>query len=82
VSSAANAPAGTIVTASVSCPAGTVVLGGGARVTVSAATQNQRVVLRASYPSSTTAWTAEAIVITTLTGGNTGRITPYVLCSP
>jgi len=48
--SAVNAPVNTLTTASASCPAGTVLLGGGAQITTTAA-QKSRAILVSSYPS-------------------------------
>jgi len=85
VTSGSNPGAGTQFSATASCAAGKVVLGGGAQVTVTGgATQQAKVMLTASYPSSTTVWTAQATVITALSGagaGNTLTVTPYALCS-
>jgi hypothetical protein len=81
VTSAANPPIHTLITATVACAGTSVILGGGARVTVSFAGQDGRVSLRSSYPSSATQWTAVAVVGVGLGGGRTVTVTPYVLCS-
>jgi hypothetical protein len=58
-----------------------VLLGGGGLVTTTAA-QKERVHLTASYPSSTTTWTAIGVVgIANLGGGQTMTVTAYALCS-
>ena len=80
--SAANAASGTITTDTATCAAGHILLGGGAKVTTTAAAQDSKVQVRASYPSSTTVWTAEAVNNANLTGGNTTTVTAYALCSP
>jgi len=83
VTSSSNPAVGTQVSATASCAAGKVLLGGGAQVTATGG-QQARVVLTSSYPSSTTVWTAQATVITALSGsgaGNTVTVTPYALCS-
>jgi hypothetical protein len=81
VSSAPNATRNTLVTATATCPAGTVLLGGGASVTTTQA-QKERAQLVSSYPSSTTTWTAIGVVaIGNLNGGNTMTVTAYALCS-
>ena len=73
--------AGTLVTATATCPAGKVVLGGGARVTVSSALAEALVALRSSYPSATDTWTAVAIVTFSLPIGISTTVTAYALCS-
>ena len=73
--------AGTLVTATATCAAGKVVLGGGALVTVSSSSFDQRVALRSSYPSAAATWTAIAIVVTGLPGGQSTTVTAYALCS-
>jgi hypothetical protein len=77
--SAAGAGAGTLLSATATCPAGKVLLGGGALVTNTQAAQ--RVVLTGSRPTSTTVWTATAVVITGLTGVNTATVTAYAICT-
>jgi hypothetical protein len=41
----------------------------------------QSVQLIESFPSSSTIWTAEGVVNTTMTGGNKMTVTAYVVCS-
>ena len=41
---------------------------------------NGRVALQQSYPSSTTAWTAVAVVTNALTGINTMSVQAFALC--
>jgi hypothetical protein len=67
--------------ATATCPGGKVLLGGGAQVTTTAA-QKSRAALVSSYASSTTVWTAIAVVSTGALGsGNTMTVTAYALCS-
>ena len=69
------------MTATASCPAGKVVLGGGAVVTTTA-TQKERAHLAISYPSSTTTWAATGVVaVGALGAGQTMTVTAYALCS-
>jgi hypothetical protein len=83
VTSAANAAANTALTATATCPAGKVVLGGGAFVSnnVSPAAP-LRTVLTGSRPTSTTVWQATAVVTTALTGGAIATLTAYAVCTP
>ena len=78
--SAVAAPVNTLTTASVSCPAGTILLGGGAQVTTTAA-QKSRAVLVASYPSGATTWTATSVAAVALGAGNTMTVTAYIVCT-
>jgi Collagen triple helix repeat (20 copies) len=81
VTSPANAARNSLLTATASCPAGTVVLGGGGVVTTTSA-QKERVHLTASYPTSTTTWSATGVVgIAALGAGQTMTVTAFVLCS-
>jgi hypothetical protein len=74
---------GTLMTATATCPDGKVLLGGGAQITDSSETgdTNDRVVLRSSYPSSTTEWTATAVVIDQIYGFRTVTVQAFALCS-
>jgi hypothetical protein len=58
-----------------------VLLGGGALVTTSNPAHRGRATVVASYPSSTTVWTATGAVTIALTGGTTMSVTAYALCS-
>jgi hypothetical protein len=69
------------VTATATCAAGNVLLGGGALVTTTVA-QKERVDLTASYPSAVNVWTAIGVVgIANLGTGHTMTVTAYALCS-
>jgi hypothetical protein len=81
VTSAAAAVAGTLVTATATCAAGKVALGGGGRITVSAGTPEFSVAMRSSYPSAANTWTVVAVVTVTLPVLMSTTVTPYVLCS-
>ena len=67
---------GALVTATATCAAGKVALGGGGRITVSGIGE---VSMRSSYPSATDTWTVVGVVTATLL--STATVTPYVLCS-
>jgi hypothetical protein len=73
-----TAPAiGTLLTATATCAAGKVALGGGGRITVSGLGEGA-VSMRSSYPSATDTWTVVGVVTALL---STATVTPYVLCS-
>jgi hypothetical protein len=79
--SVANAPRNTTITATATCPHGAVLLGGGGLATTTAA-QKERAHLQASYPSSTSTWTAVGVVsVGALGGGHTMTVKAYALCS-
>jgi hypothetical protein len=70
-----------VITATATCRADKVLLGGGANVTTTAP-QKERAQLVSSYPSSATVWTAVGVVaISNLGGGRTMTVTAYALCS-
>ena len=82
VQSANAAVAGTIVTATATCPAGKVMLGGGGRIDVSGGALIQSTQLVESYPSGAATWSAKGVVDTTLVGGGAKMtVTAYVVCS-
>ncbi len=87
--SAANAAAGTVLTASVQCPTGTKAVGGGGTAAIApavirrkvAVSQDGRAALTASYPSAADTWTVSAAVIVNLDSGNILTLTPYAVCA-
>ncbi len=79
VLSAADPPVGTTVTATVSCPQGQILLGGGAQVSVQGA-PSKNVALRSSFPSAGNGWRAVAYVSGPLGVGEQMAVHPYVLC--
>lgn len=83
VTSAAGANTGTLTTATASCAAGKVLLGGGADVTTNGTpAQGRRAVMASSYPSSTTTWTAVGVVTdSNLAAAQTLSVTAFALCS-
>jgi hypothetical protein len=80
VSTPFNAPAGTIFTATATCPAGKKVLGGGFQLSVTITAQFARVDGMGSYPSGPSAWTASGIVFSTLVGA-AASIKPWAVCA-
>lgn len=79
VLSAIDAPVGTSVTATATCPQGQFALGGGAQVSATGPS-NKSVTLRSSYPTSTNGWRAVGSVIAPLGTGEQMTVHPYVLC--
>lgn len=70
---------GTAISATASCPTGQVLLGGGAQIT-GPGDVGKSVMLRSSYPSSSTTWRTVAVVMAPV--GITDQVTlhPYALC--
>jgi hypothetical protein len=68
----------TLATSTANCPAGKVLLGGGARVTQSGGNQGD-VGLVQSYPSSGTQWTAVGVIYSFALG--TMTVQAYVVCT-
>lgn len=79
VLSAIDAPVGTSVTATATCPQGQFALGGGAQVSAPGLTAKS-VALRSSYPTTTNGWRAVGSVIAPLSAGEQMTVRPYVLC--
>ena len=69
------------MTATATCAAGKVALGGGGAITVSSGPAEAFVSLRSSYPSAADTWTAIAVVTVGLPLLTSTTVTPYVLCS-
>src|ERR1035441_7284077 len=80
LSSAADAPVGTVLVAKTVCPTGKILLGGGAQVSASSAAANQYVVLSSSFPLSESTWQSDAIVTGPLGAGVTMSMKPFVVC--
>jgi hypothetical protein len=83
-STALNSPpdpaVGTVLVAKSSCPAGKVLLSGGAQVSAPGVTADRNVKLRSSFPLSTNQWQTVAIVTGSLGPGGVMTMRPYVLC--
>jgi hypothetical protein len=80
LSSAADAPVGTVLVAKTGCPTGKVLLSGGAQVSASSAADDHNVSLSSSFPLSDTMWQTVAIVTGPLGAGVSMSMKPYVLC--
>jgi hypothetical protein len=78
LASAPGATVGTQLVGKVTCPAGKIVLSGGAQV--SASGPGSAVALRSSFPVSTTSWQVVAVVGATLAPGVVMDMTPFALC--
>jgi hypothetical protein len=79
VVSAFGAPSGTGITATVTCPAGKVLLGGGGATSNGDA--DGKTALTGSYPSNTTTWVVQGVVLTTLNPGAQMYAYAYAFCS-
>lgn len=75
--------AGVAVSDTASCPAGTVILGGGARLSSTAtfAAGINRVNLVESYPASASTWTATMVIRTAFAATSNATITAYAVCT-
>jgi hypothetical protein len=80
IKSAANPAVGTVLVAKTSCPAGKVLLNGGAQVTAPGVEADRNVTLRSSFPINSTKWQTVAIVTGPLGAGMVMTMTPYVVC--
>ena len=78
--SAADPAVGTVLVARTSCPAGKVLLSGGAQVSAPGAQADRNVVLRSSFPLSPTEWQTVAMVTGQLGAGVSMTMKPYVIC--
>lgn len=78
--SAPNPPVGAVVQAQASCPAGQVLLSGGAQVTASGTVADRNVTLRSSFPLNSTTWETVGLVTGPLGQDVTMNVTPYVMC--
>jgi hypothetical protein len=94
VNSIADPSTGTTTSATASCPAGRVLLGGGGQVTrttvtstsssttaTSTATSGTGVALFSSYPATARAWKAVGVVTGPLAAGMAMSVQAYVICS-
>ena len=78
--SAANAARNVFTSATATCPAGKVLLGGGARVTTTSTAERAQLV--SSYASGAASWTATGVVaITALGAGLTMTVTAQAVCT-
>ena len=78
--SAPDPAVGTVLMAKTSCPAGKVLLNGGAQVTAPGVQADRNVTLRSSFPINSTKWQTVAIVTGPLGAGVVMTMTPYVVC--
>jgi Collagen triple helix repeat (20 copies) len=75
-----SAQADTTVTVTASCPAGSVLLGGGAQATNSDTARPSRVAIVRSSPGES-AWIATGVITSGLGGANRITVTAYALCT-
>jgi hypothetical protein len=71
----------TTLTVTATCPAGTVLLGGGARVANSDATHPARVGIISSEPTGASSWQAIGVVTTGLGQSNAMTVTAFAVCT-
>jgi hypothetical protein len=76
----AQPPVGTELVAKTACPAGQVLMGGGAQLSTSNPAGAGDVALHTSFPSDAKTWEVVAVVTATLGAGQTMSVKPYVLC--
>ena len=83
VENGSQASTNQLVTATVTCPNGKLLYGGGAELTTTGQLPIRAVALLASYPSSPTTWTATGVVLNGSFGNPRKlQVTPYALCQP
>jgi hypothetical protein len=80
VQSAPDPAVGTVLVAKTSCPAGKVLLSGGARVSAPGVQADRNVEMRASFPLSATQWETVSISTGSLGAGVVMTMKPYVAC--
>ena len=80
LTSATDPAAGTVLVARTSCPAGKVLLSGGAQVYAPGAQADRNVVLRSSFPLSATKWQTVALATGPLGAGVFMTMKPFVVC--
>ena len=78
--SAPDPAVGTVLVAKTTCPAGKILLSGGAQVSAPGVLADRNVELRSSFPFSTTQWQTVAIVTGHLGTGVVMTMRPYVVC--
>lgn len=80
IKSAPDPAVGTVLVAKTSCPAGKILLNGGAQVNAPGVEADRNVTLRSSFPINSTKWQTVAIVTGPLGAGVVMTMTPYVVC--
>jgi hypothetical protein len=78
--SAPDPAVGAVLVAETSCPAGKILLSGGAQVSAPGVQADRNVELRSSFPFSTTKWQTVSIVTGPLGAGVVMTMKPYVVC--
>ena len=78
--SAPDPAIGTVLVANTSCPAGKILLSGGAQVSAPGVQADRHVELRSSFPFSTTQWQTVSIVTGSLGAGVVMTMKPFVVC--
>jgi peptidoglycan hydrolase-like protein with peptidoglycan-binding domain len=78
--SAPDPAVGTVLVAKTSCPAGKVLMGGGAQVWANGVIADRNVSLRSSFPLNSQTWQVVAITSGPLGVGTSMNMKPFVLC--
>ena len=78
--SAPDPAVGTVLVAKTSCPAGKILLSGGAQVSAPGVQADRHVELRSSFPFSATQWQTVSIVTGSLGAGGVMTMKPFVVC--
>ena len=80
MTSAPSPPVGTVLVAQTSCPAGKILMSGGAQVAAAGAVSDRDVVLRSSFPLTADTWETVALVSGPIATGVSMSMKPYVVC--
>jgi hypothetical protein len=80
MSSAPDPPVGTALTATVYCPTGKFLLGGGAQVSASSPGDSSHTLVHSSYPLTNNGWRVISLVTAPLGAGSAMELTPYAIC--
>lgn len=71
---------GAVLADRLTCPAGTVLMGGGAEVSANGIVADRNVELRTSFPINSTTWQVVAMTTAQLGAGKVMTLQPYVMC--
>jgi hypothetical protein len=80
LSTVADPAVGTNLIATVSCPTGKLLIGGGGQATASGAGNNFHTQVQSSYPLANNAWRVTAMVTAPLGPGSAMELRPCAIC--